>query len=194
MTTGARVVGALMALAMLAALVWGSNAPIAAHPSPDAVLRLAWSARPERIEVCREPGPEELARLPQHMRQARVCEGRTAEYRLQVRVDGRVLADRVVHGGGLRRDRRLYVFDELTIPPGEATIEVRFDRIDIGAGSAAAPAAPSPTVSGAPAQADERTAAVPPHLRLSRRLRFVSREAVLVTYVPERRELAVRMR
>ena len=130
MTRRDRVAGIALAVAVMAGLVWASNAPMTTNRAPDARLRLAWSARPERIEKCRQQSEEELARLPAHMRQAVACEGTTAEYRLQVRIDGALVADRVVHGGGLRRDRRLYVFEEVVLPAAEATVDVRFDRVD----------------------------------------------------------------
>ena len=126
---------------LMAGLVWASNAPMTTNPSPDARLRLAWSARPERIEKCRQQSEEELARLPAHMRQAVACEGTTAEYRLQVRIDGALVADRVVHGGGLRRDRRLYVLEEVVLPAAEAAVDVRFDRVDPSEPGAAAASA-----------------------------------------------------
>lgn len=190
MTRLDRILGAALAAVLMAGLVWASNAPVTAHRSSDSILRLAWSARPERIEDCRQRSPEELAQLPQHMRQPIVCEGTTAEYRLEVRIDGRLVADRAVHGGGLRRDRRLYVFEEVMLPPGEAVIDVRFDRIQAGqpgtpgVDRAAAPPAQQPT----PAQRGE----VPAHLSVAERLRFAPREVTLVTYDSDRRSLVVR--
>jgi hypothetical protein len=182
-----RTLGAVFAIALMAVMVWASNAPLTAHRSADAVLRLAWSARPERVEKCRQRSADEQAGLPPHMRQPMECEGRTAEYRLQVRLEGALAVDRVVHGGGLRRDRRLYVFEEVAIPPGEANIDIRFDRITPNqAGPAtdsnqSAAATPSPTAT--PSEA------VPPHLSFARRLRFSPREVTLITYSPERRAL-----
>ena len=103
MTRRDRIAGIALAVAVMAGLVWASNAPMATNRDPEARLRLAWSARPERIEKCRQQSEEELARLPAHMRLPVACEGATAEYRLQVRIDGELVADRLVHGGGLRR-------------------------------------------------------------------------------------------
>jgi hypothetical protein len=105
------------------------------NADPDARLRVAFSARPERIEKCRTLSADELANVPQHMRQAVVCEGTTAAYRLEIRRDDSLLARALVHGGGLRHDRRLYVLRELRIPSGPSTIDVRLVRMD----SAAAP-------------------------------------------------------
>lgn len=185
-----RALGAALAGGALAATAWLSNAPLTVRPSPDAVLRLAWSALPERIERCREQSREELANLPAHMRQPRVCEGATAEYHLTVRDASGVRVNRTVHGGGLRRDRRLYVFEELALPAGASRVGVRFARADLPAGSTAKPAAASPSTaaSGLP---DAATAAIPAELELSANVTAGPREVVLVTYDPDRRALVI---
>jgi hypothetical protein len=170
MTLLYRAAGIALGALGMAALAWASHAPMPAHASNDALLRLAWSARPERVEECRQRGEEELAALPPHMRQPLACEGSTAEYRLQVLIDDAIVADRVVHGGGLRRDRRLYVFEELPVAAGETAIEVRFDRI--GGTSTTR-------------QGDH----VPPHLALQRRVRLSSRQVLLVTYAQDQQAL-----
>lgn len=188
-----RAAGGGLALAATAAVVWASSAPIALHDAEQAMLRVAWSARPERIERCRQQSEEELARLPAHMRLPVVCEGASAQYRLTVRYQGRIVADETVRGGGLRQDRRISVFHELPIDPGDADIEVRFDRVDPDA--AAAP--PGTQASG---DADDRRGrgqrmanppggTVPPHLVFARRLRVRAREVILVTYAAQERAL-----
>jgi len=182
MTLRDRVAGTALGALLLAGMVWASKAPMTTNRSPDATLRLAWSARPERIEKCRQQSDEELAKLPAHMRQPVACEGTTAEYRLQVRHEGALVTERVVHGGGLRRDRRLYVFEEIRVPAGEATVDVRFDRVD-----ASAPGQAAGEQAGA---TSAPRGEVPPHLSLVQRIRFSSREVVLVTYDSDRKELA----
>jgi hypothetical protein len=178
---------ALLTAAVMAALVMASHAPLTSRASADAVLRLAWSARPERIETCRAQTEAELAKLPQHMRQPVVCEGTTARYRLTVLHEGRMVADRLVHAGGLRQDRRLYVLEEMPLPVGETLVEVRFDRVDVNQASL-----PVSTTSPPPGrQADhlQRGETVPPHLAFAERLRVAPLTVVLVTYDPERRHL-----
>jgi hypothetical protein len=170
-----RAAGLALGLAATAAIVTGSDVALTLHGSDQAMLRLAWSARPERIERCRERSEEELAQLPVHMRQRVSCEGASARYRLTVRDRGRLLSDRVVHGGGLRQDRRLYVFEELPLDPGDHRIEVLFERLDTGG---------SGTVN---VQSGGET--VPPHMALDRQVRVRPREVILVTYVAERQEL-----
>jgi hypothetical protein len=173
----ARTAGVLLLAGLVFLVTRLSSVAMVAHPSNDPVLRLAWSARPERIEKCRQRTAEELAQLPQHMRQPLACEGASAEYRLQVRVAGELVADRVVHGGGLRRDRRLYVLQEIPIPPGAADISVRFDRIGDP---------PPDTGSGAVRPHPE---SVPPHMSFERRIDTSPRDVVLVTYSADDRQL-----
>jgi hypothetical protein len=171
-----RVLSVAAACAFIAALVWMSSISMIEHPASDSQLRLAWSALPERVEDCRQRSPDELARLPQHMRQPLACEGTTAAYRLQVRVAGALVVDRVVRGGGLRHDRRLYVLEEVPVAPGPADIQVRFDRV----GAARSDNAGAAT---------QRVESVPPHLDFDQRLVFPEREVVLMTYSPDTRSL-----
>lgn len=117
-------VGAALALALV------STAPFRVNALPDARLRVAFSARPERIETCRTPSADELANVPAHMRQGVVCEGITASYRLEVRRDDSLVASALLRGGGLRHDRRLYALRELSVPSGRSTIDVRLARVD----------------------------------------------------------------
>ena len=117
-------VGAAFALTLVSA------APFRVDPMSDARLRVAFSARPERIEKCRTLSADELANVPQHMRQAVVCEGTTASYHLEVLRNDSLVASALLHGGGLRHDRRLYVLRELSVPSGRSTIDVRLLRMD----------------------------------------------------------------
>ena len=121
--------GAAVAIGGLAAVFWASHAPVRVHDSNDAVLRLAWSARPERVETCRQLSDDELAKVPPHMRQPVACAGAAAQYRLTVTLDRRLVSDEMVHAGGLRQDRWLYVFKELRVPASAADVEIRFERV-----------------------------------------------------------------
>ena len=174
MTRTNLALGVVIAVAATCGIAWASRLPMVPYPSDEAMLRLAWSARPERIEECLSPTADELATRPQHMRQELICEGRAATYRLEVRVGDTLVVEQEVHGGGLRRDRRLYVFRELLVPPGEAQIDVRFTRVE----------APDPQ--SAPSL---RTEFVPPRLVLEQQVRLDPREVVLVTYDADRRSL-----
>jgi hypothetical protein len=189
MTPLHRTIAAAIALAVMSAIVWASNASVVVHDSERGVLRLAWSARPERVEVCREQSAEELASVPEHMRRAVVCEGTSAGYRLTVRHDGNLLVDRTLHGGGWRQDRRLYVFEELPLEGGEASIEVRLDRIEsVEPPSNRAATDPPPGAAIRP-NAPLAAETVPPHLSLALRVYVNPRHVLLVTYSPEGRAL-----
>ena len=125
--------GAAVALAGALGLAALSNFPVRAHAEPDARLRVAFSARPERIETCRRPSAEEEAGVPAHMRQTEICEGTTARYRLEVRRDDSLLVTMLVRGGGLRHDRQLYVLRDVAVPSGRSTVDVRLTRLDSSA-------------------------------------------------------------
>ena len=133
------------------------------------------------------------------MRQQLICEGIAASYRLQVRRNDEVLADQIVRPGGLRRDRPLYVFREIVVPPGTADISITFERVesptDPGtAGSETSveiPHRPTPGVETGDQQLrrSELTEAVPASLLYERRLHFAPGQVRLVSYSPERGEL-----
>lgn len=181
-----------------------SRAPLSAYPDNSPVLRLAWSVRPERIERCRTLSDAELADVPAHMRQRVQCEGRAANYRLAVTVDGTTKVDTIVTGGGARSDRPVYVFRELTLPAGPHQLQVRFEREEL-ADSAAAAGDPDETGEAtadtlmrgrAGREAEERSRrqgeAVPPEMELASEVRPERREVLLVTYDIDRRALVLR--
>lgn len=169
MTTLTRAAGVVVAFAVTLAIVAGSHVTISRDTDTEGVLRLAWRARPDRVEDCRPQSEEALAGLPAHMRQTMICEGASATYRLQVQVDGQVVLDEQVRGGGLRHDRPIYVFREIRVAQGDRTVAVRFVRL-------AETAQPQP-------------GGVPPSLALERTLRFAPGRVVLSSYNPEQRTL-----
>jgi hypothetical protein len=105
-----------------------SATPVALRRAEGSRLRLSWSARPERIEVCRTLSAEELAKLEEHMRQRVQCNGRFATYTLRVESDGKLLHESVVRGSGLRHDRPLYLLRDLDVPPGVHHVRVDLAR------------------------------------------------------------------
>lgn len=192
----------MIAGAGLLALAWASTAPLRGARTGDALVRLSWGARPERIETCRTQTDEELAKVLPQMRQRVVCEGTTASYRLELSRDGSPFASGVVRGGGLRHDRELYVFREIQVPAGRSTLSVRFVRVDsVPAEREKARERPDvgDTLRGviAPERAqrevDERRRrreeAVPPLLMLDTTVTLAAREVLLVTYDPDERRL-----
>lgn len=181
------VVGA--ALVMAAVLAMGALTRLPFPASPDrAELRLAWRLAVPRVEHCRTPSPEELEQLPVHMRQAEICEGRAASYRLEVRVDGEVRHTSTVEAAGARSDRPLYVFEALPLEPGDHRIRVVFERTDLAEDSSAA--VPDATAAGSALTDGPGPAAH--RLVLDRRVRAGTHDVLLVTYDPGARALELR--
>jgi hypothetical protein len=178
MTATARgICGVLGGAAVLGLLRLASFVPYTAERDVGAIVRLAWRARGERVRDCRRRTPEELAKLPPHMRQEEVCEGRLLPYRLVLTLDGAPTVDRLIHGAGAREDRPLYVYEDVAVPPGAHRIAVSFTREGTVPGDSAA-------VGGA--------LATPARLSLDTAISLGSRRILLVTYDEEREQLVVR--
>lgn len=177
------VAGVALGLAGAVGIVHGSHVPVVLDPGTRAMVRIAFSARPERLEICRTLSEEEREALPAHMRQATSCEGRTARYHLEVRRDGQMISADALRGGGLRSDRLLYVFHEVAIPNGPSEIEVLLVRVDSVAPTAAA------EVAADSARTRRQAGEVPARLELRARVTLAAREVVLVTYDAESRRL-----
>lgn len=203
MSAFTRLGGAAVIVAAAAVIVAGSHVRMPEYTSPDAMVRVSWSARPERIERCVRVSAEELERTPVHMRREVVCEGTTARYRLEVDRDG-VLVDSVtVRGGGLRRDREVYVYREISVPAARTRISVRFLRVDSSAVTDGADSAQQRTrdssgtlAARAVREQEERARriaeAIPPMLALDTVVTLASRAVILVTYDPLVRRLIVK--
>ena len=216
-----RVLATAVALLMIVGILAGSHGRLAEFSRDEAIVRVAWSARPERIETCRRVSDEELAKLPVHMRQRLVCEGTTARYRLEVTRNGLLLDTATMQGGGMRHDREVYVSREVLIPPGDSRVSVRFVRIDsssaTGADDRPAGADDEPRARAVPdtsqradsargpvladrsvRETDERrrrrAEAIPPVLSLDTVVTLASRAAILVTYDPLLRRLVAKSR
>ena len=189
----------LAAAAALTAIVTASRGRLTAFPRNDAMVRVAWSARPSRVEICQRVSDEAFAKLPEHMRRRLVCEGTTARYQLDVAVNTVRIGLDTVRGGGLRHDRELYVLREIAVIPGPTRVSVQFvqldsstadasdDRTDAAVDSSARPAA---RFGG---EADERrrqrAQAVPAQLALDTVLTMAPRTVVLITYDELQRKL-----
>jgi hypothetical protein len=119
---GARAVVAGLLLWAVAAL---AHLPLGRVPE-EAWLRLDVRTGAGRFEVCRDRTPEELAALPQHMRQPRACEVLVLSYRLQVEVDGERVLARTLAPRGVRHNRPLVADEVLALAPGERRLRVRF--------------------------------------------------------------------
>ena len=209
MRATAKVARAVLAMAataaVMAAIAAGSAAPVGLHPGASGRLRLSWSARPERIETCREVSAKELADLEEHMRQRVECDGRFATYTLEVRADDRVVATTVVRGAGLRHDRPIYLLREFDVPAGVRHIRVSFIRREKATGDTAASAGKGHASddsdegdSGISTGRAEREmverarrgrAAVPPRLVLDTSVTIARRSVTVITLSQERREL-----
>jgi hypothetical protein len=150
----------------------------------EAVLRLAWRARSVRVDVCRLRTPEELARLPVHMREEEVCEGRLLPYRLRAMVGDEPMVNAMVQPAGARADRPIYVFRELDLEAGQHRVRVWFER------QGTDPEQPAET--GAEEHEHGPARVAPRLLQLDTTVSLSPRDVLLVTYDEESQRLLAR--
>lgn len=123
-----RVLAAAAVLAVLAAagpaLTWLPFSP----PRPEGAELVVSFKHPGQVtENCRDRTPEELAALPPHMRQPRVCDRRREPVRLEVRIDGRTAASGRHEPGGLWGDGPSVAILRLPVEPGPHRVELVLD-------------------------------------------------------------------
>ena len=194
----------LFAAALTAAIVALSRAPFTVAGDDQALLRVSWSGRPERIERCRELSDEELEKIPAHMRQRVECEGRSAHYAVTVLRDGRMLSTDTVAGGGLRGDRSIHMLREYPVAPGPHSFVLEVTRTDSagreaeaeqdGEGEHAEVEAPPGTQ---PDRAErereerrrQRQERLPPRLRIDTTVTLAPGAVLLIGYDPIERRL-----
>lgn len=183
---------------------WLSVAPWRVPEANQALIRLAWSGRPERLEACRRLSDAELEGVPVHMRQRVVCEGRSARYRLDLLLDGRAVLSDTLRGGGLRHDRPIHLLSDVPLSAGRYRLELVLARIDSATTPAdsledrTAPTGPSATLGSASRDEREREErararreALPERLRLDSVITVAAGEILLVSYDSERRRFVL---
>lgn len=121
----------LLAAAVTGGVAWLSRVPsdFAAGDRERATVRLSWRVDGVRAEACRTRSEEELAELPPHMRSPRTCARTLVPFELSARLGTDLVLRDTVFPGGIRGDRPIYVFRELSAAPGRSTLSVRFDAV-----------------------------------------------------------------
>jgi len=115
-----------VALALLLGVQALAHLPLGAPPE-GAAIRLAVRTSAGKLEICRDVPAEELAQLPIHMRQSRICEVQPVAYRLTLSVDGMPL--RAIHAErrGMRSDRALVIDDLVPVAAGRRALVVALE-------------------------------------------------------------------
>ncbi|MDQ1347347.1 MAG: hypothetical protein QG573_717 [Acidobacteriota bacterium] len=131
-----------VALGLLLGVQALAHLPLGAPPE-GAAIRLAVRTSAGKLEICRDVPPEELAQLPIHMRQSRICEVQPVAYRLTLSVDGVPLRDIHAERRGMRSDRALSIDDLVSVAAGPRTLVVALEpEVPTGTPEAAAAVLP----------------------------------------------------
>lgn len=116
-------------LGLVAGIAMVARFPVGEAPE-GAAIRFALRTTEARVEVCREPTAAEQVSRPIHMRQREICEERSADFELEVKVSGKTLLERTVHPSGVRRTRPLAVEEMVLVPAGRHRVEATFVPAD----------------------------------------------------------------
>jgi hypothetical protein len=116
-----------VAYALFAALIgYFSSAPAYRHLEPGrAVVKLSLVHAGERKQECRTRTPEELAKLAPNMRAQLDCPRERSDVRVELEMDGAVIARVEAAPSGLRRDLPSTIYRRLEIPAGRHTFRAR---------------------------------------------------------------------
>ena len=125
---GTFILRAAVALASMAAIGAVAHLPLGAPPATSA-LRIALRTQHARVELCHVPSEAELAGVPAHMRQSKICTETAIDFRLRVTVDGATRLDRLISHRGVRRNRPLVVDELIAVPPGRRAVTIEFAPI-----------------------------------------------------------------
>lgn len=117
----------VVAYALFAAFIgYFSSAPAYRHLAPGrAVVKLSVSHAGERKVECRQRTPEELAKLAPNMRAQLDCPRERSDVRVELEMDGRLLARLEQPPGGLRRDLPSNFYRRIEVPAGRHTFRAR---------------------------------------------------------------------
>jgi hypothetical protein len=118
------VAGGALAAAFCAVLLGASRLGYALPPSAASELVLSFK-HPGAIEQhCRDRTPEELQKLPPHMRQPQVCERGRVWVRMRAFLDGRRVLDRKYEPKGLWDDGNSLALERIPVSPGSHVVRV----------------------------------------------------------------------
>lgn len=160
------ILTSIVLVLLLAGLV---RVPIKADPAfaSSSWLRLSIRLVGQNEKTCEEPSAEKLAATPQHMRALELCTFRAISYQLKLKIDGNELLNQVVHPGGFKQDKPIYVSHELKLSAETHDIEFSFEPIDSKSSSLVS-------------------------LNLNEKIDFKSNEVVLLYYSPNEKQALVK--
>lgn len=105
-------------------IYFASDAPYAASSPGESLIKLTFKHPGKIQEGCRERTPEELARMPAHMRKAKDCERTRPPVHVEFSLDDRSLMARTFAATGIMKDGPSYAYETFPVSPGRHRIVV----------------------------------------------------------------------
>ncbi|MCC6751488.1 MAG: hydrogenase iron-sulfur subunit [Deltaproteobacteria bacterium] len=116
--------GAAIAAALGAVTFLPSDLAYSTPPRTSAELLVSVKHPGRAGDQCRKVSPEELAKLPPHMRRPTICERGRASVRVRVSVDGRVLLERPFAPRGIFGDGNSIAIERFPVASGKHRVVV----------------------------------------------------------------------
>ncbi|HXX10286.1 MAG TPA: hypothetical protein VEK05_02130 [Burkholderiales bacterium] len=99
--------------------------PVYRHLAADeALLKLSFSHAAQLAHECRRRSPEELEKLAPNMRVPLDCSRERSPVTVELRLDGRMLAQRLARPAGLAHDGASTLYERFVVPAGEHELSV----------------------------------------------------------------------
>lgn len=125
--TPLRYLGQALGYVVFVGLVgYFSNSPAYTHLAADqALIKLSFSHKGQRIAECRQRSAEELAKLAPNMRVAMDCPRERSPITVELELDGQLVHQQTLKPTGLSRDGVSYLYKRFPVLAGEHHLTLR---------------------------------------------------------------------
>lgn len=115
----------LMTSAILSFIGYYSRKPMGADQS-NSFIRLSMRVPRQTTKVCKKLTPNEVAKLPLHMRKEEECTLTSIKYKVSLELNSKSVLERQIHSQGVRHDKPMYVDEMLSVEPGQYNLKINF--------------------------------------------------------------------
>ena len=108
---------AIFSIFILLLLSLGSAIPYSIT-NENSLLRLAIRLPGKTVDTCRDLTPEEINKIPMHMRKKQECTKITIPYEATLTMDNQVLFSKTLESRGMRSDKPILIEQNIEVTPG----------------------------------------------------------------------------
>ncbi|MFZ5789832.1 MAG: hypothetical protein ACOY3L_03950 [Pseudomonadota bacterium] len=105
--------------------IFAQYPPYTHFPPEMAQIKLSFVHAGAHVQECRRRTAEELAKLPENMRKAIVCDRERLPLAVELALDGQVIYRATLPPSGLSKDGPARAYERFVVPPGKHEIVAR---------------------------------------------------------------------